>query len=420
MCLSPGEINGQKIGCRECWQCRSVRRNDVRGRLIAEYMTSPECHTVTLTYGGDDRLYSGEVRRNPHAMHFHYEDVQTWVKRLRNHSAGLRYFVAGENGPETGRVHWHGVVFWHNGTVPNIECGSRYLHCAETPEQAVQNGSRYSEGKPLWDHGWSYWQEGHWSNVGYAAKYVLKDLDFEAEDKVYGGSCMPPMGFLYFRAKAREIAAHGLAPQDLFYKLPGVTKYSSSKPDIFRLRGRSARHFLDEYLYAWRELHGNDNVPGSPLVERHLDDFYEREIATRRKVQNAIDRIEMQLAFQREKLMTQDKAVLERLGGREKVLAAAEIRDFHMRRADKRGRWLDDLEGGYGHLPWRIKDAPSYLAASRGIVLPDAANDAPKSQAAPSRSRKLAAKQRAYQAAMLEGYLVKAVTAALDGREGGK
>lgn len=56
---------------------------------------------ATLTY--DEKHYTPSLD---------YDDIQKWLKRVRkNTGQKFRYFVAGEYGDETGRAHWHALIF---------------------------------------------------------------------------------------------------------------------------------------------------------------------------------------------------------------------------------------------------------------------------------------------------------------------
>ena len=144
MCIQPREFNGRVILCRQCWQCQEQRVDDIVGRCIAEQKVATNAYTVTLTYGGDDRI-TGEVNLKARLLHF--RDVSLYLKRLRKFCR-IRYVGAGEYGDARGRGHWHLIIFTYGQPIPNLRLNTRYVHDAQL------GGVTYT----LWADGWSYWE----------------------------------------------------------------------------------------------------------------------------------------------------------------------------------------------------------------------------------------------------------------------
>lgn len=408
MCTAPGNLDGIPIGCRSCWQCRSKRVNNWVGRAIAERLTSDRVDVVTLTYGHDTRMYSDEVRDHPHARALHYEDVQGYLMRVRNNSDGLRFFCTGEYGSLKGRAHWHLIAYWKGEPVRNIEHGKRFHHWAETPEQAQAEGSRYSSGKPLWDEGFSFITQARDHDIRYVAKYLLKDAndvgDLQTEKRL-GLSCKPPLGDEWFRGLARRHCEQGLAPQNFKYELPGVYLTDGETKAEFWLQDRSARNFLDHFVREWRAMYGNEKFPPSPLVEAHMPDLYDRELAARQKAKSGKRIVWLDdAAVQAGQISEHDREV---------------IREEEMRRREKAGKWLHNMQarGLYTETGWSRKDHLTYLELTTGAQLGDAERERVRLKAPeatrrlPVRvSRKEAAKRQAYATALLTQRLTKAVT----------
>ncbi|MBN9308909.1 hypothetical protein, partial [Devosia sp.] len=100
-------------------------------------------------------------------------------------------------------------------------------------------------------------------------KYILKgqgELDQRVLPRM---SKKPPLGAMYFADLAKRYAKQGMAPQSLHYSFPEVRKGPTGEPHEFYLGGRSAELFLDAYIGAWSELHGDAKRPVSQLVDEY-------------------------------------------------------------------------------------------------------------------------------------------------------
>lgn len=256
MCRTPVMIpNVGPVPCRNCKLCRDNRINDWVGRCIAEAKTSDHSLAVTLTYGGDDRVY-GLV--NPEATVLSYTDVQGYLKRLRKWTpARIRFFVTGEFGTRKQRAHWHMLVFLKGGLVPNLRLGERYVH---------DDGA----GHPLWPQGVSYWDMCDVKTIRYIVKYIQKQDNEATSLKALGLSTKPPLGDEYFKLEAIKYANQGLSPQSLLYRHPEY-RLRDGRIKEFKLAGSPAYNFLAAFDRAWQDMHGNENWPHSDLMDAYCD-----------------------------------------------------------------------------------------------------------------------------------------------------
>lgn len=240
--------------CYLCWQCHRDRVEDWVGRCIAESVTSGATRCVTLTYGRDDRIGCD----HPHATALHYEDVQSWLKRLRWHTKGrVRFFCTGEFGSRKGRAHWHLILFFER-SAPNLALDRRAVH-------------------GHWTDGWSFWQEATNSKMRHAVKYILKD-QFEGRERVHRFSTVPGLGHEYFRLQAVKAVCQGLPPRE-FYRFADDIRRRDGTPRQYRLSRAALYAYLGHYDRAWRERYGNEDWPDSELMELYVD---ERERRARR------------------------------------------------------------------------------------------------------------------------------------------
>lgn len=109
MCLKPTEVWPKNkrllVPCGKCLACLSNKRNDWAFRLEQEYKASKEAHFVTLTYD----------RKNLKKVDYELSkrDLQLYIKRVRKLQPDrkIRYYAVGEYGTQTGRPHYHLLIF---------------------------------------------------------------------------------------------------------------------------------------------------------------------------------------------------------------------------------------------------------------------------------------------------------------------
>ncbi len=245
MCIRPNKLDcGTEVACRECWQCRKRRVDDLVGRCIAESKYSTKTYAITLTYAQDAGV---------NAVTLVYKDVQDFLKRLRK-KYKCRYIVAGEYGSAKGRAHWHIIVFFKD-KVPNVQENKRV------------------EWK-YWPHGFSYFQHPDWKGFEYVLKYVLKDQASRSADAHLSMSKKPPLGAEYFEWLADEHVRQGLAPQKYFYKFGGIRDYKN-REKTFMMTGKTKENFMERFLQKWMEKYDAD--PRSEVVDEYLDAVTEIE-----------------------------------------------------------------------------------------------------------------------------------------------
>lgn len=279
MCRAPNTLaDGTQVACRECWQCRKARVDDLVGRGIAEMRTTPVgCHTVTLTYGRDrdeSSITYGDAEHVRAAV-LTYSDVQKMLKLLRRHGYPCRYLVTGEYGSKKGRAHFHAILFWQERVPPGIVLHenirfARYDDKTGEPAMIKVNGKE--EPAEFWPHGHTFWQEASYEAFRYNLKYVLKELGQGAAEAQYrkGQSRFPPLGTAYFDDLARRTAQAGLVPLDGSYSFPEALRKNGERIQ-FRLQGRAEEMYREAYVRWWRQLHGDKPMPHSEYMHDWLE-----------------------------------------------------------------------------------------------------------------------------------------------------
>lgn len=285
-----GTVQHLTTRCHVCWQCLRDRKYDLIGRAMAEHLTSSWTTVGTLTYGNDDHYSASEG--NLRAKLLHYEDVQTWLKAIRNDlrrqdretrsdvKSELRYIVAGEYGSTRGRAHFHAVLFGNGHRPRNIVTGKNYMHSWKQRYAPLETVPAGTVGL-LWPHGWTFWRdmttdEGSvMAAVAYVLKYALKDQYGDAENpassqRLFHHSKYPILGHEYLRQLARRTVEQRLPLHAGPIDIDCVKRVT--------LSAAADKILCAEYVRYWRECHGSEPMPeGKPdqnnvgRVQAHLD-----------------------------------------------------------------------------------------------------------------------------------------------------
>lgn len=104
LCEKPYMVGVIPCPCQKCFPCRVNRRRIWAHRIDLEAQKHGDSSFVTLTYDDEHIPEGGSLVP---------KDTQDWLKRLRKVLAPqkIRYFLAGEYGPETFRPHYHAAIF---------------------------------------------------------------------------------------------------------------------------------------------------------------------------------------------------------------------------------------------------------------------------------------------------------------------
>ena len=227
MCVAPSRLDdGTEVACRNCWQCRRNRVNDLVGRCIAESRYSKATYAVTLTYAETAGV---------NAVTLVYKDVQDMLKRLRKRY-NVRYICAGEYGTKKGRAHWHIILFFKDED-PKIERDERV-------------DWKY------WDKGFSYFQQPDWKGFQYVLKYVLKDQDTDSQDSHLAMSKKPPLGHEWFIDLAKTHVEEAVIPRSYKYKISGIRK-DNGQEKVFMMQGKTRENFMNAFKEGWLKEHGD-------------------------------------------------------------------------------------------------------------------------------------------------------------------
>lgn len=278
MCVMPQAIPTKQhpffsmVSCRNCWQCRKTRIDDLVGRCTAEQKKSDQVLAVTLTYADNCE--------NPyHAQTLVYADIQKLLKRLRKTKGrSVRYISAGEYGSKKSRAHWHIILF-----IRGIKIPVALTKADRKPDEiylALNKSDRIDWSG--WSHGFSFWQKPDYGAFAYVLKYVLKDLDSSFHKTHLAMSKKPPLGYDFFADLAQHHVTNGLSPQDVSYTFRDAFD-KNGKRLMYQLRGRMKELYLDIYRTLWSLSRGS-NYPYSELcieredqlLRKHLGETYNK------------------------------------------------------------------------------------------------------------------------------------------------
>ena len=126
MCIYPITIKtqdafgidvNQSVPCGKCIECLKDRQNSWKIRLSEEARDHKYVYFFTLTYRDDSVPFSYDADGNK-VNHVNKVDIQLWIKRNRikferyfKRDIDFKYFICSEYGPNTGRPHYHGIIF---------------------------------------------------------------------------------------------------------------------------------------------------------------------------------------------------------------------------------------------------------------------------------------------------------------------
>lgn len=106
-CREPFVINGTVTGCGRCLACRSRAARIWGNRIMLEMSGYGENLFITLTYDDAHLPLEGSL---------HKRQFSAFIKRLRKRieyhtKTRFRFFACGEYGTNTGRAHYHAILF---------------------------------------------------------------------------------------------------------------------------------------------------------------------------------------------------------------------------------------------------------------------------------------------------------------------
>lgn len=155
------------IPCGKCVGCLLERSRQWAVRLMHEASLYPENVFLTLTYDDEHLPDDGSL---------HKEDFQKFMKRLRKSLGNerIRFFHCGEYGGETGRPHYHAIVFNYR---PDDCVFYKTSHGSSLWLSPTLNR--------LWNNGFVVVGDVSFQSCAYVARYMLKKVNGDKSLKRY-------------------------------------------------------------------------------------------------------------------------------------------------------------------------------------------------------------------------------------------
>jgi len=196
-----------EIPCSKCIGCRIQRQEAWAFRCYAESkMHSRNCF-ITLTYD-DEHL--------PNDCSLNHREWQLFAKKLRQKAGPFRFFMCGEYGDNTGRPHYHALLFGFDFD-DKRKCNSVYS------SHDLYESELLSE---VWGKGFCSIGEVTYASARYVSAYTCKSVSGDSADRYslvdpytgeitvrespYGRmSLRPGLGASWFEKYWPEVYAHG-------------------------------------------------------------------------------------------------------------------------------------------------------------------------------------------------------------------
>lgn len=173
--LDSGEITFSERGaikrdltlpCGQCIGCRLERSRQWAIRCVHESQLYDYNSFVTLTY--DDAHLASDYS-------LHYPDYQLFMRRLRKHFSGVRFYMCGEYGENFQRPHFHACLF-------NCFFADRSILSTTSAGSSLYRSPLLER---LWPHGFSSIGDVTFESAAYVARYIVKKVTGSQADSHY-------------------------------------------------------------------------------------------------------------------------------------------------------------------------------------------------------------------------------------------
>lgn len=158
----------KQITCGQCIECRLNYSKEWALRLVCESRFATNCLFLTLTYD-DDHLplnkYGASTLVPQHLKKFN-KDLNEYCRYHYGHT-GIRYYGVGEYGSETGRSHYHELVF----NLPDEVCtANKFFKANFAGDPLFENPILHD----IWKRGFLIAGEFNFKTAAYVSRYCLK------------------------------------------------------------------------------------------------------------------------------------------------------------------------------------------------------------------------------------------------------
>ncbi len=155
------------LPCGQCIGCRLEKSRQWAMRCMHEASSHDENCFITLTYDDEHLPAFGSLDRQAFSL---------FMKRLRKHyePQRIRFYSCGEYGDESGRPHYHALLFGFDFPDKVVFCKRGDHTCWRSPALEL-----------LWPFGLSELGSVSFDSAAYVARYVVKKVTGELADAHY-------------------------------------------------------------------------------------------------------------------------------------------------------------------------------------------------------------------------------------------
>lgn len=223
-----------RVACKQCLPCRISKQSSLTLRGLLENHSALSGQFVTLTYADAPEIGG-------------YKDAQTFLNRLRSwntrrgNSHPVRYLVCGEYGTQSGRFHYHALL-WNSLTPPKADWESM-----------------------LWPLGFAHTGQVTPASIRYTVRYTL-DFRKKGEAHHAGWSRYPPLGGVTMRALGEKYRRRG-------HDLPGPPTTLKMDGRTYPVDNAMRIEFSEGYNPEWvtRSANGTRRLASVDAIGAHLE-----------------------------------------------------------------------------------------------------------------------------------------------------
>ena len=204
----PNTKGSLQVPCGQCIGCRLERSRIWAVRCMHEAQMHKSNYFLTLTYDDDNIPKDNSLNKR---------DLQLFYKRLRKRKGSIRYYSCGEYGDQTGRPHYHAIVF-------GLEISDKQ-HYKRAGDNYLYNSEELTE---IWGLGHVVVGDVTFESCAYTARYIMKkqlgrdawekyctidkstgEITQEVEPEFTTMSRRPGIGSKWYRKYGRDIFGAG-------------------------------------------------------------------------------------------------------------------------------------------------------------------------------------------------------------------
>lgn len=161
-----GTTQSITVKCGQCIGCRLENSRQWAMRCVHESKLYKHNCFITLTYDDENLPDRGKLT---------YTDFVKFMKRLRKHKEGIRFYMGGEYGTENWRPHYHAILF-------NWDWADKKYYKTTGSGEKIYLSEKLQK---LWPLGYSSTAAATFESAAYIARYCMQKVNGEAAEEHY-------------------------------------------------------------------------------------------------------------------------------------------------------------------------------------------------------------------------------------------